>query len=726
MDAKRSATPSGGTIRLRLRAAIADAQPLYVLPREPVASAVLIPALRASTAVEVMMGYFASGALADIAPGLATFLRCSTAPLRIVISPFLQPRDFDTLTKDRETLIRYAERILVDNVPDEEALARHTLECLAWLIARDRLVISIAVMRDAMFHPKVWLFRDDFDEAALHGSSNLTKNGLSRNLEQLTLSRSWSGPDAQFHIAKLQSEFDRLWDGGDDDCRVIALPEAVQQRIVTRHKGKDMPDEEIATRHWRRARGRAAVEGDDESSIRLTIPGRLNYETGAFAHQGSAVQAWLAQERRGIMEVATGAGKTVAAMIGATRVQDDVGALLIVVAAPYRPLIEQWCDEVAAFGVSPVSLSALGGASERKRAIAEAGRRLSLALSRAEVLVVSNDTLCTPEFAQSLAAVKSRKLLVADECHNLGAPSFVADPPHVFDYRLGLSATPIRQYDAEGTEALFEYFGGICYSFTLEQAVGTCLTPYDYHVHPVELNCQEMETWRELTDEIGRNYWKVEAGIDDARLKYLYRQRRLVLETAAGKLSTLSQLLDAVDGRDLRYALIYATDKDPEQLVHVNRILLDRDILFHQLTQQETSSRAKTREILDAFQAGDLQVLTAKRVLDEGVNIPQVKLAYVLASTTVRRQWVQRRGRLLRKCEPIGKTHAVIHDFVVLPVGASDAVVDSVDPEARRLVRSELERVWEFARLSRNGPLDGGPYETVRRLQELSNERVMD
>jgi superfamily II DNA or RNA helicase len=141
------------------------------------------------------------------------------------------------------------------------------------------------------------------------------------------------------------------------------------------------------------------------------------------------------------------------------------------------------------------------------------------------------------------------------------------------------------------------------------------------------------------------------------------------------------------------------------------------------LTQEETQSREKTASILAGFQEGSIQVLTAKRVLDEGVNIPQIELAYILASTTVKRQWVQRRGRLLRMCKAIGKTHAVIHDFVVLPPGMSSSSSDgeSLDHDARRLVRSELDRVWEFARLSRNGPSKDGPYEAVRHLQNLAN-----
>ena len=200
----------------------------------------------------------------------------------------------------------------------------------------------------------------------------------------------------------------------------------------------------------------------------------------------------------------------------------------------------------------------------------------------------------------------------------------------------------------------------------------------------------------------------------------------LVLETASGKMDTLADLLDAEGPRTLRFALIYATDKKPEQLEQVNRLLQNRGVLFRQLTYEETKNRKETQEILSAFQNGQLRILTAKRVLDEGVNIPQIKLAFLLASTTVRRQWVQRRGRLLRRCKEIGKTHAVIHDFVVLPSSTYLLTSESLDQDVRKLVRSELERVWEFARLSRNGPLKDGPYEAVQYLQELANESGVD
>ena len=719
---------SDGVPGLSLLDAISDARPLYVLPKDPIAAEVLIPALQASTSLDVMMGYFSSGSFPEIACGLAAFLRNTDAPMRMIVSPFLTSGDFEALTKDDEELSRLATRIFIDGTPDEDKLVRHTLECLAWLITQGRLLIQVAVMRDALFHPKVWFFKDATNRAALHGSTNFTKGGLSKNKEQLTLSRSWKGDEAVFHIERLRQEFDDLWSGGDEDCYVMWLPDAVERRIVEQYKTEAMPSENTISSLWKKAHGMPETFVDEDVLLKaaLKIPDYLVYETGDFAHQGQAVNAWVESRYRGILEMATGAGKTITSMICATQLQDEIGKLLVIVSAPYRPLIEQWCAEIQEFGIHPINLTAAGGPDKRDRKIKQAGRRLWMDNSEAEVLVVSNDTLCTEGFIKSISAVKEAKLLIADECHNLGAESFISNPPEIFDYRLGLSATPIRQYDEEGSDALIDYFGNICFSFTLEEAIGKCLTKYDYHVHFVELADEEMDEWQELTDRISGQAWKFNSDNSDPYLDNLLRQRRLVLETAQGKLGILADLLDVEGPRSLNYTLVYATDKKPEQLEQVNRLLRDRGVLFHQLTHEETRSRKRTQRILSTFQNGPLQVLTAKRVLDEGVNIPQIKLAFILASTTVKRQWVQRRGRLLRTCNAIGKTHAVIHDFVVLPSGTSSSTVEGFDSNARRLVRSELERVWEFARLSRNGPFKGGPYEAVRHLQELANESVMD
>lgn len=707
-----------------LKAVLETAHPLYVIPLDNMVDGALIPALKSADSVDCMMGFFSSHSFAEIAPGLASFLNRTTQPLRLVVSPYLSPADQEAIKLGLRLADEIAVEWMVQGLPDADALSRHTLSCLAWLIRQGRLKMRIALMRDSLFHSKVWIFRQGGDIAALHGSPNMTSAGLTRNREQITLSRAWKGEEPRFHVDRLQREFNDLWSGGDNDCVVVDLPKAVEDQLIRDFLPERMPTEKDFRKLWRKAQG-LDEEGPEFIEVKkpvFAIPVYLKYRSGEYEHQGRAVDAWKAARWRGVLEMATGSGKTITAMIGANMLHHEVGKLLIVIAAPYRPLIEQWCEEVELFGVKPINLTLIGGATKRDGEIKTAGRRLKHGLSEVEILVVSNDTLCTPEFIESVSTVNAHKLLIADECHNLGAASFIAEPPQCFEYRLGLSATPIRQYDEEGTDALFSYFGEVCFRFTLEDAIGRCLTPYDYHVHFVSLTTDEMDRWQELTNRISALAWKIKGGMKDSYLDNLLRQRRLVLETAAAKIDSLSRLLDQENPKQLRYTLIYATDKDPTQLKQVNNLLNERGILFHQLTEEETSNRDTTRRILSSFQDGQLQVITAKRVLDEGVNVPQIKTAFVLASTTVKRQWVQRRGRLLRTCKPIGKTYAVIHDFISIPQEALDAGAAQLDEDARKIVRSELERVWEFARLCRNGASPDGPYGAVQRLQKLVNE----
>jgi len=221
-----------------------------------------------------------------------------------------------------------------------------------------------------------------------------------------------------------------------------------------------------------------------------------------------------------------------------------------------------------------------------------------------------------------------------------------------------------------------------------------------------------MDAWKDITAQIRQNAWRQTDGQPDEYLAKLFRDRRLLLETAEGKINILSQLLDRENLHSLRHTLIYASDKEPQQLEAVNSLLNRKRVLFHQLTAEETADRQRTRQIIEAFQRGEIQVLTAKRVLDEGVNIPQISKAFILASTTVERQWIQRRGRLLRTCKVTGKTHSVITDLIALP----PSLDDTLDDDARSLVRSELRRAQEFASLARNAGKADGPLPLIHRL----------
>jgi superfamily II DNA or RNA helicase len=571
-------------------------------------------------------------------------------------------------------------------------------------------------MKNGLFHPKVWIFYCGGMKIGIHGSSNMTAHGILKNFEQVTVSQSWVDLTQRYITEKLSYQFERLWENKEDDCVVVSASQALKDRLLREYSTINMPtEEEYLSLYGEATCGNSQFleELTEYSSCKsdvFQIPPWLEYKTGPFEHQGQAVEAWCAAGHQGILEMATGSGKTITAMICAHRLFEKSKPLLIVVAAPYLPLIEQWCSEIQIFGIKPNNLTKLSGAKSRSRELQKIRRRLRSGISEIEVVVVSHDTLCNDDFHLSVAKFANTKMLVADEVHNLGRKEFVSNTPDFFDYRLALSATPERQYDQEGTEALFDFFGPIVFQFTLQEAIGRCLVKYDYYVHPVYLTEEEMDEWYELTNRIRKNSWRSDGCGQDTTLLKLFRDRRKLLETAKNKLFVLRGLLEKEDLKNLRYTLIYATDKDPEQLQAVNELLVEKGLLFHQLTSEETRQRERCQIIIKNFQEGQIQVLTAKRVLDEGVNIPQINKAFILASNTLERQWVQRRGRLLRTCKETGKTHSEIHDFISLPPKFNQV---DLDEDARKLIKSELRRIQEFARSARNAGRADGPLHII-------------
>lgn len=681
---------------------------LYFLPGDPLSEEVLIPGFENADRVDCMVGFFSSEALVSIAPGLATYIARSGNSFRLVISPLLTQNDLEAMEAGIQSQTDIANNFLEKMVITSDKIKRHTLQCLSYLLRENRIEIKIAIMKDALFHPKVWLFKCDEDIMAVHGSSNVTHAGINKNIEQVAVSKSWDDPNQEYICQKLGNRFATLWDNEEGGCAVIPLPEAFRRNLLRTYSSVAPPHES----DLRDLYDRASESAEPVRSIPIEnkprefrIPTYLRFDSGPFEHQGKAVQSWCDAEFRGVLEMATGSGKTITSMICAFRLFERQKPLLIVIAAPYIPLIEQWCDEVKPFGIIPVNLTTFSGAHKRSAKLQEIKRRLRTGLSDAEAVVVSHDTLCTATFLETIESFDCTRLLIADEAHNLGSPSFLGNLPEFFESRLALSATPIRQYDQEGTQALFSFFGPVVFQFTLEEAIGRCLVPYEYYVHPVNLTDEEMDKWYELTELIKRNSWRGEDGKDDEFLANLLRKRRILLEMAENKLPNLDQLLSRENLSELRHTLIYATDKGPTQLEEINSLLHSKGILFHQLTAAETSDRERTKRLIKSFQEGEIQVLTAKRVLDEGINIPQIKKAYILASTTVERQWIQRRGRLLRTCDTIQKTESTIHDFLALP----PRIEEGLDQDAKGLLKSELRRAQEFARLALNAGRPDGP-----------------
>ena len=407
-------------------------------------------------------------------------------------------------------------RLFTDGRTDASALAnphaglprvddRERTPTLAYRLANTRVELSPQDLAVQRWRPP----------SACPGSGNATGRGTGAGVEHLDVDVTWidhSRDRVRLGIRMLDD-----WARGRSAgiVRVMDLPEALEQDII-RTAPSEAPDANAyvnAVRQdgspaWaedRRATLRSRFSPSVSAQIpRLAIPSALVWQDGLYKHQGEAVTAWEGGENpeRGTISMATGAGKTLTALICATRVQERLGDVpfLIVVSAPSRPIIQQWRNEIHRFGIRAVTPSL-----EPSPDSALTGLFRGLTGGGTHVAVVSNSMLCDPAFQNTVlrktceGSTQIDTLFIADEAHSLGAPGFLAHKPTFFSRRLALSATPQRQYDPDGTEEILDFFGPAVYEFGLDRAIGFCLSPYNYYVHAATIADTELESFLALT-----------------------------------------------------------------------------------------------------------------------------------------------------------------------------------------------------------------------------------
>lgn len=699
--------------------------PAIVYPSEiDVDRFVFLPIAKTAISLDCMVGYFTSGFLSELSCSVSSYLNLrSNNVMRFIVSPQLSEHDIAAIKNAYESGVSYFEWLFPDLDIKSETVREHSVALLAYLVVSGRIELRIALKSKGIFHSKVWLFNTSEGKVAIHGSANATTGGLTNNFEQLVISRAWLSLESEEIITSLEAKFAEIWAG--ESLGIETLP--LNEKTVFDFKKFSNKTSTLDLIKLKNEKGLRIMEDDlrdkylevEAQLPSLKMPAYLNIKTGSYAHQGEAVAAWFENKCKGILSIATGGGKTFTSLAAAVQLQDEKERIFVVIAVPTRPLMNQWADDVAEFGVVPVNTNGYS-ADKIKRSIKDALRRLRLKSSKAEVLIVTQSALTSGIFDPDKYAFSSvSTLLIVDEVHNLGSQKSQKAFPCFFDGLLGLSATYERQYDEEGTYFLLSTFDSVVYEYGLDKAIGSCLVNYNYYAHFVPLTAEEEDEFLDLTYEIKKLAYSLSSP-DGApakeKLQRLCLKRRRIIEDAENKVSLLNELLP-LDGNDIEKVLIFCTDKSPQQLDNVNDILNRRRVKFHQLTQEETSNNVRLKEIVSQFSNNELQVLTSKRVLDEGFNVPQTETAYILASNTVVRQWTQRLGRVLRTSTATGKKTAIIHDFICVPI-----VESSLDEDLIGMLKSEYKRVEFFSKYSRNYTGPNGGYAATQKILSLLGE----
>lgn len=680
-----------------------DLKRRYRSNEDNLASAFYVPCLSQSHLYSRAVGYFSSAALGLAALGLPAFLG-NGGRMRLIASPELSALDIESMEagyQKRQELLDAAVTgsLTYDSYPDP---TRQRLGFLGWMIEKQLLDIKIAIVANQLgfgiYHEKVGIFEDrDGNRVAFHGSANESRGGLEANFESIIVFRSWVGEDRE-DVDRIQMDFDALWSNETHGLEIHAFPEAAKDLLRAMAPVEAPPPEVEVVR---------PPPPDPPPPANPRAPSDLELRE----YQRAAMAAWFSADGRGILEMATGTGKTMTALAIVERLFRAVDAagegLFAVVICPYQHLVRQWEESARRFGLEPILC--FRSRHYWQAPLAAALRDVKHGYASFHIAIATNATFGTPAFQTLIADMPSVSLVIADEAHNLGAESSREALPENARYRLGLSATPERWLDDEGTDALFDYFGPSVFKFGLEEALDTkALTPYYYRPVVVELDGAELDEYIDITQKLGRFLGPGDGISLEGPAKLLLIKRARILANAGQKIPALWKAI--LPFKDTSHNLIYCGDgtrqhdtgEAAERQLDAVLKLLGHDVGMRVHRYTAETALDDRDELRDRFAAGDLQGLVAIRCLDEGVDIPATERAFILASSTNPRQFIQRRGRVLRPSPGTGKTSAEIFDFLAVPPP------DSVDANAwqveRRLVQRELERVTLFADLAQNGP----------------------
>ena len=685
-----------------------------------------IPVLKQSVLYKRAVGFFSSSALLEMSAGLCGLVK-NGGKIQLIASPRLSAEDIEAINdglRRRDEVIEEAliRELAAPKGPQEVA----RLNLLSNLIASGVLEIKIAFLETdntvGMFHEKMGLMYDADDNIiAFSGSMNESFNAFRQNYEAVDVFTSWSRDEDRV-LAK-QSAFNAMWNDYEPSIRVREFPQVsdliVSRYMVDRTPSLDLDDDVV--------HDEVRTVAKRETPVGPHIPAFVKMRP----YQIEAINSWAKQGYRGIFDMATGTGKTYTALAAlATLYKATKQKLAVFIVCPYQHLVEQWKDDIVAFGMKPIICYSASSQKNWKERLKTAATGFNIGVQNHFCVVATNATF-SGEYVQSIVKkMRGNVVLVVDEAHNFGADHLSTTLMDNMKYRLALSATIDRHGDPEGTQKLYDYFGEKCIEYTLKDAIDNkMLTPYFYHPVVVSLNEAELEEYLDLTAKIRRNVHADKHGkvVLSEYAKMLLIKRARLVSGAAEKITVLRELMQ--DYRHDNHMLVYcgATtmhDVDyKEGTAHIDdvrQIDLVADMLgneFGMRVSKFTSEEdaAERERIKKDFDAGDhLQAVVAIRCLDEGVNIPSIKTAFILASSTNPKEYVQRRGRVLRLFK--GKNYAVIYDFITLPFALD--CIDQVDAETlesgKSLALREIIRMKDFASIAEN-PFDSD--ELIAKIQ---------
>ena len=621
----------------------------------------LKPALREAVYYRRSVGFFSSSVFSLIMNDLPLFIR-NGGRIRLIVSPELRDDDIHAIQLGYEKKSDLLNRRFLESFEIELRLFDDKeLDTLAELVARSILDIKVASVkkRFGIYHDKLGILTDKVgNNVVFYGSPNSSKNAYIDNYEKIRIVRDWIQGERE-SVRDEINEFDSMWENKNPYLEVYDFMESVKHCILS-------------------------VKEERSKTKKDTEPIEL------YDYQKEAIQSWVDKGFRGFYVMATGTGKTWTAIYSAKRLLEE-HKCLIVIAAPYKHLVRQWAEDVKS--LFPDAETEL--ISSENSQWYTVSKRLILAQryhpKKQIILITTIKSFYSEKFDDVINLSEEEKLLIVDEAHR-----FTQRPESLkqtYRYMLGLSATPINGKHNEGGLDLLEFFGGQAYNLPIEEALERhFLVPYNYFPIFVSATATEEENFNALTSKMAGCFHE-NVLIDRERFVKYVRARLRIMSMAEEKIARIREFINCVIEKD--HFVVYCGDghlfdEQDEEIRHIQFVqnqMDDMGIKTSKFTASENMDRRM--ELVDMFNKQEIDAMVAIRCLDEGINIPSIKSALILSSNDDYREFVQRRGRILRKHK--GKKSADIYDVVVLP--------SSMCP---KMAVIELRRYYEYARLALN------------------------
>ena len=697
-----------------------------------------LPLLKEATTYKRAVGFFSSSSLVEISKGIAT-MASKGGKIQIVASPYLSDEDIEAIQKGYEERNSVIEKSVLRQITDErlDYFSMQRLNLLATLIADGIMDIRIAYTEDkcgiGMYHEKMGLIEDsEGNIVAFSGSMNESATAMSINYETIDVFRSWGGANEAERVKLKESAFYSIWNDCEPNIHVLEFP-SISKTLIEKYKRSapnfNVDNEQFPDKIYRTPQGFE----DSSSSIGPRIPNDVTLHD----YQKEAISTWVGENYHGIFDMATGTGKTFTGLGAIAKLSEDLSdRLAVIIVCPYQHLVEQWIEDIVRFNMKPIIGYSSSSQKDWKARLSKAVRDQKLRHDKSFFCFVCTNATFTNDFVQEqISKVRTPVLLVVDEAHNFGAASYSRLLDERFTYRLALSATLERHRDEEGTALLYSFFGKKCIIYPLERAIKEDkLTPYKYYPVVVNLNDDELSAYEQLSYEMSKCLIKDKSGRYKLNKhgEILALKRARIVAGASEKLDALREQIKPYihDNNILVYCgatnvnddSVDSSNSDIRQIEAVTKILGNElGMAVAKFTSKENMEiRASIKE---QFQCGDrLQAIVAIKCLDEGVNIPGIRTAFILASTTNPKEYIQRRGRVLRKAP--NKPYAVIYDFVTLPRPLENVSGLTVEQAHRdlSLVKNELSRIKEFGRLAQNSMIANNLIWEIQDTYHISEE----